>query len=122
MPPEDPRIYFAAERTLLAWLRTAIALMGLGFVVARFGLFLRVLARDHDPLAHAGAGWVGVSLVALGVLTAAAATGQHARYARSLPADAKPSHYLGWLAVAFGGLLSVIGAVLAAYLIGDGRS
>ena len=40
----DPRVYFAAERTLLAWVRTGLALMGFGFVVARFGLFLRELA------------------------------------------------------------------------------
>ena len=33
----DPRIYFAAERTLLAWVRTGLAMMGFGFVVARFG-------------------------------------------------------------------------------------
>ena len=32
--------YLAAERTLLAWIRTGLALMGLGFVVARFGIFL----------------------------------------------------------------------------------
>ena len=31
--------YLAAERTLLAWIRTGLALMGFGFVVARFGLF-----------------------------------------------------------------------------------
>ncbi len=37
----DSRIYMAAERTFLAWIRTGIALMGFGFVVARFGLFLR---------------------------------------------------------------------------------
>jgi uncharacterized membrane protein YidH (DUF202 family) len=34
----DPRVYFAAERTLLAWVRTGLALMGFGFVVARFPL------------------------------------------------------------------------------------
>ena len=37
----DPRLYFAAERIFLAWIRTGLALMGFGFVVARFGLFLR---------------------------------------------------------------------------------
>jgi len=38
--PEDPRVRLAGERTLLAWIRTGLALMGFGFVVARFGLFL----------------------------------------------------------------------------------
>src|SRR5579871_5674308 len=33
--------YLAAERTLLAWIRTGLALMGFGFVVARFGIFLQ---------------------------------------------------------------------------------
>lgn len=39
----DPRVYFAAEPTFLAWIRTGLALMGVGFAVARFGLFLRGL-------------------------------------------------------------------------------
>jgi len=47
MPAEDsnrdPRVYLAAERTFLAWIRTSLALMAFGFVVSRFGLFLRVL-------------------------------------------------------------------------------
>ena len=39
----DPRVYFAAERTFLAWIRTGLGLMGVGFAVARFGFFLREL-------------------------------------------------------------------------------
>lgn len=39
-----PTDYLANERTFLAWLRTGIALVALGFVVARFGLLLRELA------------------------------------------------------------------------------
>ena len=48
MPPphkagrvEDPLIYLAAERAFLAWVRTLLALMGFGFLIARFGLLLR---------------------------------------------------------------------------------
>lgn len=39
------RDYLAAERTFLAWIRTGLALMGFGFVVARFGIFLQELER-----------------------------------------------------------------------------
>jgi putative membrane protein len=47
----------ANERTFLAWLRTSIAVMSLGFVVARFGLWLRELALEmnaHGPLKRTG--------------------------------------------------------------------
>lgn len=37
--------FLANERTLLAWIRTCVALVALGFVVARFGLLLRELAQ-----------------------------------------------------------------------------
>ena len=47
----DPKDFMAAERTLLAWVRTGIALMGFGFVVARFGLFLRELVRVGEHAA-----------------------------------------------------------------------
>lgn len=71
----DPRVYFAAERTLLAWIRTGLALMGFGFVVARFGLFLRevapsVAAAGGDAAVPRGRAslWFGVALVAAGVI------------------------------------------------------
>jgi putative membrane protein len=72
-PPEPTRVreHLANERTLLAWVRTAIAFMGLGFVVARFGLFLRQVALERQaPVASESglAGYIGIGLVAVGLL------------------------------------------------------
>jgi uncharacterized membrane protein YidH (DUF202 family) len=46
----DPRVCFAAEQTFLAWIRTGLALMGFGFVVARFGIFLQQIALDRGDM------------------------------------------------------------------------
>jgi putative membrane protein len=70
-PERDPRVYFAAERTFLAWIRTGLGLMGVGFAVARFGLFLRQMQSEetHMPIHSTGLSvWSGVALVALGVI------------------------------------------------------
>jgi putative membrane protein len=71
VPEKDPRVYFAAERTLLAWIRTGLAMMGFGFVVARFGLFLRGLQFSHgSPAAHSThfSFWFGTALVLMGAM------------------------------------------------------
>ena len=75
----DPRVFFASERTLLAWVRTGIAIVGLGFVVSRFGLFLRVIAGQLNT-SHGSAGAsgyssvLGILLVLLGALSIAGAS------------------------------------------------
>ena len=54
-PASDPRVYFAAERTLLAWLRTGITIMAFGFVIARFGLFLQLVQAQGGAIARCSA-------------------------------------------------------------------
>jgi uncharacterized protein (DUF302 family)/uncharacterized membrane protein YidH (DUF202 family) len=59
------------ERTFLAWIRTGLALMGLGFVLARFGLFLREFSFNQPNLPVQSFGlslWFGTALIFLGVL------------------------------------------------------
>jgi len=72
----DPRIYFAAERTLLAWTRTGVALMGLGFAIARFALYLRQLQEaSHIPqVSRIGSPFIGALLMTIGVLSIVLAT------------------------------------------------
>jgi putative membrane protein len=107
---DDPRIYFAAERTLLAWLRTGIAVMAFGFVVARFGLFLSLLpdaGADHSSSRLSP--FIGAALVLIGAAATAAGTLEYRRYCRTLRPEDLPSPHasrlpqtLAWLIVALG--------------------
>src|SRR5262245_47314743 len=88
-PPteEDPRVRLAGERTLLAWIRTGVAMMGFGFVVARFGLFLRELAaagHTPPPTSTGLSLWIGTGLVLLGVGVTGLAAAQHSRFLHRL--------------------------------------
>src|SRR6202167_6746941 len=84
---QDPRVYFAAERTFLAWIRTGLGLMGVGFAVSRFGLFLRELSASasHLPAQTTRLSlWSGVMLVALGVVVTLSAVVRHFQLVREL--------------------------------------
>jgi len=81
---EDKRAteYLANERTFLAWIRTSIAVISLGFVITKFGVWLRELAARIDPgmqIHETGVSlWMGVALMALGgVLAVMAAWRYH---------------------------------------------
>ena len=113
----DPRVYFAAERTLLAWVRTGITVIGLGFVVARFGLFLQILRHDPSASAHPGSTLIGVGLVLLGSASVAMAAWQHVRFCRNLGPHDRPREPLPNWSVWFSATLSVVGLILAGYIL-----
>jgi putative membrane protein len=68
------REHLANERTFLAWIRTSIALMGLGFVIVKFGIFLKEVAlmlKDLNiKISEGFSAAVGTGMVALGVVLA----------------------------------------------------
>jgi putative membrane protein len=114
----DPRIFFAAERTLLAWLRTGLAVIGLGFLVARFGLFLRMLRQptaEVQPMLASS--MIGIGFVILGAAVIAVSAWQHTRFCSTLNAAQRPAHY--WTAFGVGAsmLIAAFGLALAAYLM-----
>jgi putative membrane protein len=116
-PGHDPRVFFAAERTLLAWVRTGIGVIGLGFVVARFGLFLHLVSGE-TPSAddHSASSMLGVFFIALGSVGMGAAIVQFLRFIRTLPESDRPRNYFVGATVAYSALLGLTGAALAIYL------
>jgi putative membrane protein len=117
---KDPRVYFAAERTLLAWIRTGLALMGVGFAVSRFGLYLRQLASIELRIAPHSTGvfvWGGAALVVVGVFINIFAAMNHVRIIRELAAGTWTSGRPSKEGVALALLLAVMGVATAVYVI-----
>jgi len=108
---DDPRVLFAAERTLMAWSRTAAGLMAFGFVIDRTALLA--------PRAAAGSAfalWIGVAFVLLGVTVSVLSIVQYRRSVATLrPVEVPPGYWVN-LAVYVSAAIGLLGLALALYL------
>lgn len=115
---DDPRVFLAAERTLLAWQRTALALMGFGFVVERFGLFLHMVVGQALTAAQRGFSlWLGVGMTLLGGALCVASALQFRTVIHSLGEAEIPRGYWTGCGVWLGFGLAVIALALAIYFV-----
>ncbi len=119
-PEQDPRVYFAAERTFLAWIRTGLGLMAVGFAVARFGLFLREMRASESHVTLHGSGvsvWSGVVIVFFGVIVLLASIAQHLTLIRELRTGNWQAGRASRGAIALAALLALVGVGMTVYLL-----
>ena len=120
MLQSDPRVFFAAERTLLAWLRTGLTIIGIGFVVSRFGLFLHLLSLQSQPRPTFTSSFtstgLGITFVAVGSLAILIAAVQQHRFVATLSSTDLPPAYSRNVAVLLSLVVAALGVALAAYL------
>jgi putative membrane protein len=112
----DPRVFFAAERTLLAWNRTSLSMMAFGFVIERFGLFVSILLPKHDmPLQRGLSFWTGLIFVLLGAVVAAYSTVQYRKLISTLKPIEIPEGYRTDPGVISNLIVAAMGIVLTVY-------
>jgi putative membrane protein len=112
--------YLALERTFLAWVRTGLALMGFGFVVARFGLFLRELQAAPQATASGSSGmsvWFGTALIVMGVVANLMAAWRHRQLVQQLDRGERPRPGSVAANVLVALILALVGLAMAAYLL-----
>jgi putative membrane protein len=90
----DPRVFFAAERTLMAWTRTGITLMGFGFVIERFGLFLHMfMSIEGQEWQRDASFWVGIVFILLRALVEVSSVMQYRSVLKTLKPIEIPEGY-----------------------------
>jgi putative membrane protein len=118
-PIRDLRDHLAEERTFLAWIRTGIALIGLGFVIARFG----PLAQEPRVAQHASGAhielalWFGTALILTGVVVNLVSAWRHVRLVDRSDRDLFARRFLSVEAVVVALLLALLGTAATICLI-----
>ena len=114
----DPRVHFAAERTFLAWIRTGLSLMGFGFVVARFGLFLKEMSGHAPGVKTYGFSlWAGSAMVLLGAMMNLAAVARHLELIRRLNRGESIVSRPSPIGIAVGIPLGLVGIAMVVFLV-----
>jgi len=112
--------HLANERTFLAWVRTAIAVMAFGFVVVKFSLFVKQLGLMFTDKTvrmpnSAYSGISGLLMVILGALITVFAYMRYKKVEKQLNEQA--FHSSTWLVAALTVIILLVSIFMVIYLI-----
>jgi putative membrane protein len=119
-PVADLRDYLAEERSFLAWIRTGIALMGFGFLVAHFGIFADEpfkTQRAYGVPPHEFSLWFGTALIAIGVIVNLFSAQRYMRLIGELNSGQFVHRSLSKQGVIVALLLALFGVAMTIYMI-----
>lgn len=126
----DPRVYFAGERTFLAWVRSGITLMALGFVIAKFGFIVGLITQSNrvtemqnasnsltEMISAYGTNYLGVLVLIIGVFIILVAQYNHHAFVKNLPTKDIPQLPVTWLPALLTYTMALAGGLLSLYLL-----
>ena len=114
---KDPRVLFAAERTMLAWNRTSLSLIAFGFLMERASLL-----PESSGLSQGGAGsgrltfWLGLAFIALGVGASVLSSQQYTGVLKTLNPAEFPEGYRTKWGLVINHIVGLLGAALVLVL------
>ncbi len=119
-PISNPSDHLANERTFLAWIRTSVAIMGFGFVVVKFALFIKQisLVLNTKQTVLPGKGYstqIGILLVGIGAFMALYSYLRYRNTEEQLLNKAYKAFQLPSLLLTIA--IVIVGALLVIYLI-----
>jgi putative membrane protein len=115
---KDPRILFAAERTLLAWNRTSIALIAFGFLIERSGVLIKVISgSESNSISMTLTIIVGLVFILSGAFVAIYSSKQYSNVLKTLrPSDFPIGYSVRW-GISVNICVAILGVVLSVALM-----